>query len=123
VGRGKSQPENQTIANQGFTYSLEAILHLPQLAHHIHVIRLPRDLLHLRILFIMSTSLTDRVKNERERLTEVIMKTLCFFSSPMVNLPWVCLLFSAKSCSFLMAGLDETEAANLTLAFVYSWPG
>jgi hypothetical protein len=56
-------------------------------------------------------------------LTDVIMKTLCFFSSPMVNLPCVCLLFSAKACSFLTAGLDDTETANLTLAFVYSWPG
>ncbi len=45
------------------------------------------------------------------------------FSSPMVNLPVVSLLLSAKSCSFFTASPWSTESANLTLDFVYSWPG
>lgn len=41
----------------------------------------------------------------------------------MVNLPCVCLFFSAKSSSFLIASFCETVTANLTLLLVYSWPG
>jgi|SRR6478609_2266707 len=41
----------------------------------------------------------------------------------MVNLPVVTLLFSAKECSFCTASRWETDAANLTLALVYSCPG
>lgn len=43
--------EKDTTHGKDTTYSLEAIFHLPQLAHHIHGIRLPRHLLHLGVLF------------------------------------------------------------------------
>lgn len=51
------------------------------------------------------------------------MKTLCSFSSPMVNLPVVTVFASAKSRRFLIAAFSSTETVNLTLDFVYSWPG
>merc|ERR1711900_157892 len=55
--------------------------------------------------------------------SSILMKTLCFFSSPIVNLPCVSLLFSANVWSFLTGSLCRTDIANFTLAFVYSWPG
>ena len=44
------------------------------------------------------------------------------FSSPIVNLPVVTLLFSAYDCSFPTASLGSTDWPNLTLALVYSCP-
>lgn len=52
-----------------------------------------------------------------------LMNTLCFFSSPMVNLPCVSLLAFANSSSFLTALSCVTCSANLTLPLVYSCPG
>lgn len=51
------------------------------------------------------------------------MKTLNFFSSPIVNLPWVCLFELAKASSFLMGSDWMTLTPNLMLPLVYSWPG
>lgn len=45
------------------------------------------------------------------------------FSSPMVNLPVETSLAAAKDSSFRTGSVWETEMANLTLDFVYSWPG
>jgi len=45
------------------------------------------------------------------------------FSSPIVNLPCVCGLFSAKDCSFFTGSVCRTVVRNLTFCFVYSWPG
>jgi hypothetical protein len=51
------------------------------------------------------------------------MKTLCFFSSPMVNLPCVSWLFVAYVSRALTASLGRTDRPNLALDLVYSWPG
>lgn len=45
------------------------------------------------------------------------------FSSPIVNLPWVCSLFSANFCRFRTASFCSTVTRNLTFCFVYSCPG
>jgi hypothetical protein len=45
------------------------------------------------------------------------------FSSPIVNLPWVCLFSLAKTSSFFTGSDCKTLMPNLTLPFVYSWPG
>jgi hypothetical protein len=45
------------------------------------------------------------------------------FSSPIVNLPWVCLFSLAKASSFLTGSDCRTLIPNLTLPLVYSWPG
>lgn len=58
-----------------------------------------------------------------EFLTCGLINTLCRFSSPMVNLPWVSLPSWAKASSALTASLWRTDRPNLTLDLVYSWPG
>jgi len=45
------------------------------------------------------------------------------FSSPMVNLPCVCLFEFANDSSFFTASDCRTLMPNLTLPLVYSWPG
>ena len=45
------------------------------------------------------------------------------FSSPIVNFPCVCSLFSANDCNFFTGSVFRTVIRNLTFCFVYSWPG
>ena len=47
----------------------------------------------------------------------------CTFSSPIVNFPCVCTLFSAKDCSFFTGSVCSTVVKNLTFCLVYSCPG
>lgn len=108
-------------------FSLEAVLHLAQLRHDLDGFRSARGLLHdgvveahkdVVFLVTVSQSVIDVIvenQNHRHKLRT--------FSSAMVNLPVVTLLFSAKSCRALTGSLCSTEMANWTLAFVYSWPG
>lgn len=105
------------------TYSLKVVLHLTQLGHDSYRLGLTGCLLNLWILdshehvvflHIGLVSVTPPPQNGDRKHT---------FSSPIVNLPVVTLLFSAKECRFWTASLLDTEAANLTLAFVYSCPG
>src|SRR5271170_680260 len=93
----------------------------------------PRQALYLHPthynLFFISLNLpitaTGSVSPVTLRISSVStrIKTLCLFSSPMVNLPCVSLLFSAKSRSARMASLVDTDSRNLTFDRVYSWPG
>lgn len=121
------------------TYSLKVVLHLSQLCHDSHGLSLARHLVNFGIL--VRVSLTQKTNLHLDIHTSTLINTLCSyssllanhstlektvsqtFSSPMVNFPVVTLLFSANEWSFCTASRCDTEAANLTLDFVYSCPG
>ena len=131
-------------------HSLEVVLHLAQLRHDLHGVAGARCLEDLRVLpesvnlaqahgspsgFLGWITHADPHEHivllsvhayDQPRITDAnncLDRRSVTFSSPMVNLPCVSRLFSAKSCSFLMASFCSTDTPNWTLAFVYSCPG
>ena len=124
--------------NRALLYS-HAILHLPKCPHDIDSVCFASCLLNCWILWNISIVLLPlclkaftHIYSHKDIIflspislrsvgSTVILKPT--FSSPIVNFPWVCSLFSAKDCSFFTGSVCNTVVKNLTFCFVYSCPG
>jgi hypothetical protein len=102
---------------------LHTVLHLSQLRHYRHGIRLARGFLHRGIrdahedvVFLEGRALAFGAKKRS-------LQDSVTFSSPIVNLPCVSRLLSAYCWSVFTASVGATFTRNLQLPFVYSWPG
>lgn len=121
---------------------LHGVLCLSESTHDIDPACLARVLLDCRILFrvsrsdILASAGSSIYIESHENVMllgfllacspcsrELVSSIRLTFSSPIVNFPCVCLLALAKDSSFLTGSSCATLMPNLTLPFVYSWPG